>query len=161
MCKKNCFPTFVFCFFVLWGCGSPESPVAEDRSDEKKEISRPGILFFGDSLTAGLGLADPDTEAWPALIGERLRQEGYEYEIWNAGLSGDTTSGGLGRLEYVLRREPAIFVLELGANDSMRGVPLPVIRRNLERIIDRVREVFPRTKILLIGMKTFPNLGKA
>ncbi|MCC5815093.1 MAG: arylesterase [Leptospira sp.] len=147
-------------FTNLLGCGGEAtSNSTSDSQQEKREISKPGILFFGDSLTAGLGLVDPEETAWPSLIGKRLQEEGLEYEIWNAGLSGDTTSGGLGRLDYSLKREPAVFVLELGANDSMRGVPISEIRKNLILIIDLVQEKYPNTKILLVGIKTFPNLG--
>lgn len=155
----------LFCLVVLLGllgCGmesGDQSRIEKENREDSKMDSHPGILFFGDSLTAGLGLLEPEETAWPSLIGKKLDREGLNYEIWNAGLSGDTTSGGLGRLDYTLKRKPAIFVLELGANDSMRGVPVSEIRKNLLAILDRVQGQYPDTKILLIGIKTFPNLG--
>lgn len=128
------------------------NPVVGEETGKK-------ILFFGDSLTAGLGLVDPEKEAWPALVGARLRSEGVDVVVWNAGLSGDTTSGGLARLDYSLQKKPDVFVLELGANDSMRGIPIATIRANIETIIDTVQERYPGTPILLVGIKTFPNFG--
>lgn len=151
----------LFIVFLSIGCGKDEPPETSlhEKNLKKEEIQAPGILFFGNSLTAGMGLLDPDEEAWPALIGKKLKQEGYTYEIWNAGLSGDTTTSALSRLNYVLVKEPEIFVLELGANDSMRGISPSLTKRNLENIIQTVRGRYQNTKILLIGMQTFPNLG--
>ncbi|WP_442915966.1 arylesterase [Leptospira sp. GIMC2001] len=135
--------------------GNNSANAAEHESQGKTKKT---IVFFGDSLTAGLGLASQD-DAWPALVGEKLNSEGYDYDIINAGLSGDTTSGGLSRLDWALRIKPDVFVLELGANDSMRGVPIATIRKNLNEIIQTVQSKSPETKILLAGMRTFPNLG--
>ncbi|PJZ56545.1 arylesterase [Leptospira barantonii] len=117
------------------------------------------ILFFGDSLTAGLGLNSPD-EAFPALIEKSLNQNGISSQAVNAGMSGDTTSGGLARLEWAMSTGFDLFVLELGANDSMRGISPDQTEKNLKEIVARVRKKNPKAKILLVGMKTFPNLGK-
>ncbi|EQA36347.1 GDSL-like protein [Leptospira inadai serovar Lyme str. 10] len=118
------------------------------------------ILFFGDSLTAGFGLDSPD-QAFPYLVWKELSKSNPGLAFTNAGVSGDTTSGGLARLDWVLSSSYDIFVLELGANDSMRGVSPKVTEENLKSIIRRTRAKYPKIKILLLGMRTFPNLGKA
>ncbi|WP_078129475.1 arylesterase [Leptospira alexanderi] len=117
------------------------------------------ILFFGDSLTAGLGLGSPE-EAFPALVEKELFKNGISTQAINAGMSGDTTSGGLARLDWAMSSGFDLFVLELGANDSMRGISPDQTEKNLKEIIVRVRKKNPKVKILLVGMKTFPNLGK-
>ena len=117
------------------------------------------ILFFGNSLTAGMGL-DPE-EAFPALIGQKLDSAKLGYEVVNAGLSGETTAGGRSRVGWVLRQPVDVFVLELGANDGLRGLPLTDTRRNLQAIIDTVRRKSPGAKIVLAGMQVPPNLGLA
>ncbi|EMF83573.1 GDSL-like protein [Leptospira weilii serovar Topaz str. LT2116] len=117
------------------------------------------ILFFGDSLTAGLGLGSPE-EAFPALVEKELFKKGISTQAINAGMSGDTTSGGLARLDWAMSSGFDLFVLELGANDSMRGISPEQTEKNLKEIIVRVRKKNPKVKILLVGMKTFPNLGK-
>lgn len=117
------------------------------------------ILFFGNSLTAGYGL---DTEeAFPALIQERLDSLELNYTAINSGLSGETTSGGLNRLGWVLNQKVDVFVLELGANDGLRGVPLKETRANLQAIIDLVRKKNENTEIVLAGMQIPPNMGEA
>jgi acyl-CoA thioesterase-1 len=151
---------FGFSFCSDSSQGSQSAPVdGEAMNSDNLSTTGTKILFFGDSLTAGLGLNQPELEAWPSLLGERLQREGHDVQIWNAGLSGDTTSGGLSRLSYSLQQRPDIFLLELGANDSMRGVPISEIRKNLGLIIETVQSRYPDTKILLVGIKTFPNLG--
>ncbi|EMO41926.1 arylesterase [Leptospira noguchii] len=117
------------------------------------------ILFFGDSLTAGFGLNSPE-EAFPALLEKELSKKGIVSQTINAGVSGDTSSGGLSRLEWAMSSEFDWFVLELGANDSMRGIPPDQTEKNLKEIISKVRKKNSKAKILLLGMKTFPNLGK-
>lgn len=115
------------------------------------------ILFFGNSITAGYGV-EPD-EAFPALIGQKLDSAGLAYTITNAGLSGETTAGGRSRVGWVLRQPVAVFVLELGGNDGLRGLPLTDTRRNLQAIIDTVRRRSPGAQIVLAGMQIPPNLG--
>jgi len=116
------------------------------------------ILFYGNSLTAGYGL---DTEeAFPALIQNRLDSLGLNYVAINSGLSGETTSGGLNRLDWVLNQDVDIFVLELGANDGLRGIPITETRNNLQAIIDQVRLKNPDTEIVLAGMQIPPNMGQ-
>lgn len=115
------------------------------------------ILFYGNSITAGYGL-DP-AQAFPALIGKRLDSLKMGYKVVNAGLSGETTAGGLSRINWVLRQPVDVFVLELGGNDGLRGLPLVDTRKNLQAIIDTVRTKYPDCKIVLAGMQVPPNLG--
>jgi acyl-CoA thioesterase-1 len=116
------------------------------------------ILFFGDSLTAGYGL-DP-AQAFPAVIQAKIHARGWDFRVINAGLSGETTAGGLRRIAWVLQRPMAVLVLELGANDSLRGLPITEARHNLQGIIDRTRQKYPQAKIVLAGMHAPPNLGR-
>ncbi|HXD76621.1 MAG TPA: arylesterase [Puia sp.] len=115
------------------------------------------ILFFGNSLTAGYGL-EPG-QSFPALIGHRLDSLHLPYTSINAGLSGETSAGGLTRVGWILRQHVDIFVLELGANDGLRGIPLNSTRDNLQAIVDTVHNRYPSAKIVLAGMQIPPNLG--
>jgi acyl-CoA thioesterase-1 len=117
------------------------------------------VVFFGDSLTAGYGLDDPASQAYPALIQQKLTAAGLRWRVVNAGLSGETTSGGARRVDWILRQPIDIFVLALGANDGLRGIDVSVSRTNLQRIIDRVREKNPSAQIVLAGMMMPPTLG--
>ncbi|MBA4146413.1 MAG: arylesterase, partial [Cytophaga sp.] len=116
------------------------------------------ILFFGDSLTAGYGLSTE--EAFPNLIEKQLLKKGKKVKVVNAGLSGETSAGGLSRLDWILKQPVEVFVLELGANDGLRGLPLDQTRNNLQAIIDKVKKKYPQTKIVLAGMMVPPNMGK-
>ena len=116
------------------------------------------ILFFGDSLTAGYGLSTE--EAFPALIEKELNRDGKVVKIVNAGLSGETSAGGLSRIDWLLQQPIDVFVLELGANDGLRGFPLDQTRKNLQAILDKVKEKYPGVKIVLAGMMVPPNMGK-
>ncbi|MCK6618599.1 MAG: arylesterase [Cyclobacteriaceae bacterium] len=115
------------------------------------------ILFFGDSLTAGYGLS-PE-EAFPALLEKQLHAKGKSCKVINAGLSGETSAGGLTRIDWMLRQPVDIFILELGANDGLRGLPLEQTRTNLQAIIDKVKAKFPKAKIVIAGMMVPPNMG--
>lgn len=117
------------------------------------------ILFFGDSLTAGYGLTEE--EAFPALIEKSLNQKGKKVRVINSGVSGETSSGGLTRIDWVLRQPIDIFILELGANDGLRGVPLEETRKNLQAIVDKVKSKNKNVKIVVAGMMVPPNMGKA
>jgi len=151
-----------FIFFA--SCG--ETTKKEDRKGVEEVVENQGqksdesgvILFFGTSLTAGMGL-DPN-DAYPAVIQKKLDSLNLPYQVVNAGLSGETTAGGINRIDWVLNQEVEIFVLELGANDGLRGIPLDETRKNLQAIIDRVRSKNPETKIILAGMQIPPNLGQ-
>ena len=113
------------------------------------------IVAFGDSLTAGLGV--PADQTYPARLGERLRREGYDYKVVNAGVSGDTTAGGLRRVEWALRLKPEIVILELGVNDALRGQKLTSVRANLEQLVTRFQAAGAR--VLVLGMRLPPNYG--
>ena len=115
------------------------------------------ILFLGDSLTAGLGVA-PE-QAYPALIQEKIREKKLPFEVINAGISGDTTAGGLARLDWVLQKRIDVLVLALGANDGLRGLPMAQTKANLQAIIDRVKAKNPGVKIVIAGMQIPPNMG--
>lgn len=116
------------------------------------------ILFFGDSITAGYGLSMED--AYPAHVQSTLSSKGLDVKVVNAGLSGETSAGGLSRIDWVLRQPIDVFVLELGANDGLRGLPLSQTRSNLQAIIDKVKTKNKDVKIVLAGMMVPPNLGK-
>ncbi len=116
------------------------------------------ILFFGDSLTAGYGLSTE--EAFPALLEKELNTAEKKVKVTNAGLSGETSAGGLSRIDWVLRQPIDIFVLELGANDGLRGLPVDQTISNLQQIIDKVKAKNPACKIVLAGMMVPPNMGK-
>ncbi|WP_347159810.1 arylesterase [Pontibacter chitinilyticus] len=109
------------------------------------------ILFFGDSLTAGYGL--PAAQAYPSLIAQRLKENGNAYQVLNGGLSGDTTAGGIHRVERWLNQPIDIFVLALGANDGLRGIPARETSQNLQTIIDKVKLRYPEVKMILAGME--------
>jgi len=131
--------------------------VTTDKEAAPSEKEEKVIVFFGNSLTAGYGL-DP-TEAFPALIQAKIDSLGLEYEVVNAGLSGETTASGKNRVEWILKQEVDVFVLELGANDGLRGINLDETKRNLQQIIDKVREESPEAEIVLTGMQIPPNMG--
>ncbi|MBE7439545.1 MAG: arylesterase [Spirochaetales bacterium] len=128
--------------------------------DQLKSDPRPAIVFLGNSLTAGRGVAE--AEAMPALIQKKLDDAGLLYRSVNAGRSGDTTAGGLARLDWYLDDETRMkaLVIELGANDAMRGQPVSEIEQNLQQIIQKVRRHDPQIKIFLCQMHTFPNMGR-
>jgi acyl-CoA thioesterase I len=111
------------------------------------------ILFFGDSLTAGYGLKDPKNDSYPGLLQKKIDIANLKYEAINAGISGDTSAGGLARLDYWLKRPIDVFVLELGINDVMRGVSPSITSTNLQAIITRVRSRHPDVKVVLMGME--------
>lgn len=115
------------------------------------------ILFFGDSITAGFQI-DPD-DAFPALIQDKIDRAGLNYRVTNAGVSGETSAGGVRRIDWILQQQIDIFFLELGGNDGLRGVDPENTKQNLQQIIDKVLEANPLTEIILAGMQAPPNLG--
>lgn len=150
---------------ILSSCGEASKKEA-DAQVEAETTSVTGapstentktILFFGDSLTAAMGL-DP-AEGFPAEIQEKIDSLGLKYEVVNAGLSGETSAGGKSRINWILNQEVDVFVLELGANDGLRGIPVEETRENLQAIIDIVREKNQDVEIILAGMQVPPNLG--
>lgn len=159
------FLTIFLSFLLLGSCGESAKKEEEKSAVETPETDLPKeneeektILFFGTSLTAGLGLEQE--EAYPALIQQKLDSMELDYEVVNAGLSGETTASGKNRLNWVLNQKVDVFVLELGANDGLRGVPLAETRKNLREIIEIVREKNPETRIILAGMQIPPNMGE-
>ncbi|MEP6974721.1 MAG: arylesterase [Spartobacteria bacterium] len=134
--------SFVFVFFALV-CAAPAFGGT--------------ILFLGDSLTAGLGV-EP-AQAYPALIQEKILEKNLPFDVINAGISGDTSAGGLARLDWVLQKKIDFLVLALGANDGLRGLPVAQMKTNLQGIIDRVKAKNPSVKIVIAGMQIPPNLG--
>ena len=117
------------------------------------------IVFLGTSLTAGLGL-DPE-DAFPMLIQLKIDSAGMPYEVVNAGVSGETSAGLLRRVEWLLQRPLDVVVIETGANDGLRGIPVEAMVSNLQRIVGRIRDAQPRTRVVLVQMEAMPNMGSA
>lgn len=131
---------------------APAAPVAESDSVV--------VVFFGDSLTAGYGLANPGREAYPALVGDSLAALGVPARVVNAGSSGETSAGGLRRVDWVLSRTtPDVFVLALGANDGLRGQSVEAMQQNLEAILAKVKAAAPRARLVVAGVEALPNYG--
>ncbi len=156
----------LFGFFILFlaACNNGQKPVdkaaAEKESlrDSTKPAEKMTILFFGNSLTAGYGLEDPAT-AFPSLIQKRIDSLGLPYTVVNAGVSGETSSGGNSRIDWILKQPVDVFILELGANDGLRGIPFTETEKNLQSIIDKVKAKNKNVKIILAGMLVPPNMG--
>ncbi|MFZ9682698.1 MAG: arylesterase [Cephaloticoccus sp.] len=117
------------------------------------------IVCLGDSLTAGYGLGNPGAEAYPALLQDKIDEAGLPWRVINAGISGDTTAGGLRRVGWVMRTRIDVLVLALGGNDGLRGIDPEVTQANLEGIIDRVRARYPAAKVIVAGMQMPDNVG--
>ena len=115
------------------------------------------IVFLGDSLSAGTGVK-PE-EAFPAVIEQKIRERGLPFEVVNAGIGGDTTAGGLRRLDWLLQKNIDVLVLELGANDGLRGLPAANTKANLQAMIDKAKAKNPEVKIVIAGMRMPPNVG--
>jgi len=157
--------TFVALVAILLftGCrneSAPPSQQPQERQErqepqEPRAAAKPRVVFLGDSLTAGLGL--PSDQSYPALIGRKLKEQGYDYEIVNAGVSGDTSAGGLRRLDWSLDGDVRALVLALGANDGLRGLPTDDMKRNLEAVLERAKA--RNIPVVLAGMEAPPNNG--
>lgn len=153
--------------FAAWGCGNstqenattdtPREEAVTEQIEENTESSDKNILFFGNSLTAGYGLEID--QAWPALIQHIIDSLDLDYQVINAGLSGETSSGGLNRIDWVSQQPIDIFMLELGANDALRGLDLKSTRDNLRGILTFVRDKYPDAHLIVAGMKAPPNMG--
>ncbi|MBZ5858963.1 arylesterase [Flavihumibacter profundi] len=155
---------YLFVFAItIWACGNNASAPSK-KAETKTTIARAvkdsakTILFFGNSLTAGYGV--DQAEAFPALIQLKIDSLQLPYKVINAGLSGETSSGGLSRIDWLLKQNVDVFVLELGANDGLRGIPLVQTQKNLQAIIDRVKLKNPAVVLVLAGMQVPPNMGQ-
>jgi len=163
MSLRSYYPLLIALSMVLFSCNSNEK--ASDGNSTKDTLattvnsseSTQNILFFGTSLTAGYGL-DPG-EAYPELIQHQLDSLELPYKAINGGLSGETSAAGKGRIDWLLKQPVSIFVLELGANDGLRGIAVKETTANLQAIIDRVKEKYPKAKLMLTGMEVPPNMG--
>ncbi|MDH3648375.1 MAG: arylesterase [Saprospiraceae bacterium] len=127
-------------------------------TDDSMNDDRKRIVCFGNSLTAGYGLEED--QSFPALLQQRMDSLGFPYHVINAGLSGETSSGGLHRIDWILRQPLDIFILELGANDALRGLDLTATQSNLQGIVEKVRTSHPQAFIMIAGMKAPPNMGQ-
>lgn len=157
--------TLALCF-CLWSCGTDQAsnkPTSSaDKGESKGESAstksdKKVILFYGDSLTAGYGLEED--ESFPSHIEDKIDSLALDYKVVNAGLSGETSSGGLQRIDWVMSQPVDIFFLELGANDMLRGLPVEETRKNLSAIITKVQAKNPQVKIGLCEMIAAPNMG--
>lgn len=126
-------------------------------SDAAPGADRQTIVVQGDSLAAGYGL--DLTEAFPALLQKKVDEAGLKFSVVNAGISGDTSAGGLRRIDWLLKRKVDVLVLELGGNDGLRGIPVTATRTNLQAIIDRAKQKYPQVKIVVAGMQMPSNMG--
>ncbi|MBC5991713.1 arylesterase [Pontibacter cellulosilyticus] len=170
MLKRNFFIVLSAVVFGLYSCsesdrtantieaGEETSTTAEGDEDTAKAERTKTILFFGNSLTAGYGL-EPD-QAFPALIQDKIDSLNLPYKVINAGVSGETSAGGKSRINWLLKQPVDVFVLELGANDGLRGIDPAETYKNLQRIIQKVREKNPDAEIILAGMQIPPNMGQ-
>lgn len=136
--------------------GAGPSRTGADRSGVEAPFN---VIIVGTSLTAGYGVGE--AEAYPALLQQRIDSAGLPYRVVNAGVSGETSAGGLRRIEWSLQQPAAVLVLELGANDGLRGLPVDAMRSNLDAIIQRARSAYPDIAVVLLGMEAPPNLGDA
>ena len=153
--------SFISSMIIFSSCGVSTAEQQANKNVEKKPpvqivSDRPKIIAFGTSLTAGFGLAEK--ESYPYLLQEQLKADGFNYEVINAGVSGDTSLGGLERIDWVLEQDNVkILVLELGANDLLRGLPVAKMKENLETIIEKAKA--KNVEVLLCGMLAPPTMG--
>ncbi|GGB82565.1 arylesterase [Dyadobacter sediminis] len=156
---------FVVVAALLFSCKSENKENASDKViNNPAEAKAPAekrktIVFFGNSLTAAYGLDDPQ-QGFVGLIQKRIDSLGLNYKVINAGVSGETTSGGNSRIDWLLKQPLDVFILELGGNDGLRGIPVSETKRNLQAILDKVHAKYPEAKRVLAGMQIPPNLGR-
>jgi len=169
-CRSSRTAAFTACTFLvaaLMACSAPppaSSPAAsaapavtrDDRQPDRVAL-RPRIVVLGDSLTAGLGL--PPDQAYPTLLQQRLDKEGLKYEVVNAGVSGDTSAGGLARLDWALEGDVRVLIVALGGNDGLRGLPAEELKGNLSQIIEQAQK--RHIQVVLAGMEAPPNFGQS
>ena len=159
--KWLCYNVLILLGLLFSACGGEKTKNTQESlvADSSKTIPSASktILFFGNSLTAGYGL-DP-TESFPSLIQGKIDSGGLNYKVVNAGVSGETSAGGKSRIDWILKSPVDVFVLELGANDGLRGIPVSETKKNLQAIIDEVKAKYPGAKLVLAGMQVPPNMG--
>ena len=161
---KSLLTNFSICFIIFLAAWATSCSTTSEKKEVKEgeqtaeSPSKKTILFFGNSLTAGYGI-DPE-ESFAGRIQTRLDSLEKDFRVINGGLSGETTAGGLSRLDWFLEEEPYLFVLELGGNDGLRGIALTETKKNLLAIVDKVQAKYPNTKIILAGMQIPPNMGQ-
>jgi acyl-CoA thioesterase-1 len=146
---------------LLVSCSDKTNTNAPDeviKKDAVFSVKTKVIVFFGNSLTAGYGLSP--SQAFPALIQKKMDSLGLPYTVVNAGVSGETSSGGNSRIDWVLKQPLDVFVLELGANDGLRGIPLSETKQSLQAIIEKVKTKYPTAKLVITGMQIPPNMGQ-
>ena len=163
ICSMKKGSTIIIALIIfLSGCTDNKKSEGSDQNNPAKETStvakKKSIVFFGNSLTAGYGLS-PE-QAFPAIIQKKIDSIGLPYNVVNAGVSGETSSGGKTRIDWILQQPVDIFVLELGANDGLRGTPLSETKKNLQDIIDKVKTKYPDSKLVFAGMEIPPNMGQ-
>ena len=157
-------PIVLLSIILLLSCNSKpknqqERQPEEEAAPTRDTSQRKRILFFGNSLTAGYGLENPD-EAFPSLIQQKIDALDLPYSCVNAGLSGETSAGGKDRIDWILREPVDIFVLELGANDGLRGIEPETTRANLKEIVQKVKAAYPDADLVLAGMMVPPSMGQ-
>lgn len=162
MIKINLNFSLIIILFLAACTSSPNQEAnSKDDTSAIKNKAQAGpmktILFFGNSLTAGYGL-EPE-QSFPALIQNKIDSLNLPYKVVNAGLSGDTSAGGKSRIEWLLKQPVDVFVLELGANDGLRGIPVTETTANLQSIVDQVKAKYPNAKMVMTGMQVPPNMG--
>ncbi|MHA4894339.1 arylesterase [Pedobacter sp. PWIIR3] len=165
MSRLSTLGVLILALNMLFACSGKKSEKekpntgSDTMKNENQVASRKSILFFGTSLTAGYGLESIDA-AYPQLIQKKIDSLNLPYEVINAGLSGETSAAGKNRIDWMLKKHIDIFVLELGANDGLRGVPVKETTVNLQDIIDKVKQKYPNAKLMLAGMEVPPNMGE-
>jgi acyl-CoA thioesterase-1 len=146
----------VFCSHFSGCSGEPASNEADQKTDGAKRAIQKTIAAVGDSLTAGYGVDESD--AYPALLQRKLAEDGYDISVVNAGVSGETSSGALSRIKWVISAlKPDVIILETGANDGLRGIDPDILRKNLDQIVSVIKA--NNIQVLLCGMKILPNMG--
>ncbi len=144
----------VLSFIILYGCNRESDQSIAEQSVEAP-VYQGTVIVLGDSLSAGLGVAEND--AWPALLEMKLQSSGFNWQVINAGISGETSSGALSRIKWILAQEPDIVILETGANDGLRGIPIGLVRENIGAAVRQMQE--HKVTVVLAGMQIVQNLG--
>jgi acyl-CoA thioesterase I len=154
--------SFVFLILLLASCIDKTKTINNQPAVKQEQPAKPSdvktILFFGNSLTAGYGLDDL-SESFPSLIQNKIDSLQLSYKVINGGVSGETSAGGNSRIDWLLKQKIDVFVLELGANDGLRGIPVKETVKNLQAIIEKVKAKYPEAKLVLLGMQVPPNMG--